>query len=388
MNKRKLLMTASVWSHICNFHLPYLAAFQQLGWETHVGCNGIPADVTHVDMAIELPFKKRMTAPANFHAARILRQAIQASRYDLIITHTSLASFFTRLAVKGMKKKLSLCNVMHGYLFDDDTPTLKRGVLLSAERLTAPQTDLLLTMNRWDYETAVKYRLGGRVEMIPGMGVDFSRLDDVSRADGLRLRAKLGIAEDAFVLLYAAEFSPRKSQSVLIRALKALPDKAVLALCGRGATWEECQTLARALGVEGRVLFPGQVSDMPAWYQMADVCVSASRSEGLPFNVMEAMYAGLPVVASRVKGHVDLIEDGANGLLYAYGDAEACARQIARLMADASLRQALSAAARVRAEAYRLETVLPVVMDRYLSATDGGGQRMRFYDPRESGVDQ
>ena len=367
MNQRKLLMTASVWSHICNFHVPYLAAFQQLGWETHVGCNGLPADVTHADTVIELPFTKRMFAPANFHAARILRRTIQSNCYDLIITHTSLASFFTRLAVKGMKMKSPLCNVMHGYLFDDETPALKRGVLLAAERLTAPQTDLLLVMNEWDYRTAVRYRLGKRVEKIPGMGVDFARLDGATRADGLKLRAKLGIAEDAFVLLYAAEFSPRKSQAVLIRAMKALPENAVLALCGTGATWEECRSLAGTLGVGDRVLFPGQVTDMPTWYRMADACVSASRSEGLPFNLMEAMYAGLPVVASRVKGHTDLIEDGEDGLLYEYGDADACAGQVARLMGDAALQRKLSEAARVRAASYRLETVLPEVMDRYLS---------------------
>ena len=372
MNKRKLLMTASVWSHICNFHLPYLAAFQQLGWETHVGCNGIPSDMTHedlvhVDMAIELPFKKRMAAPANFRAARVLRRVIQAGHYDLIITHTSLASFFTRLAVKDMKMRPPLCNLMHGYLFDDDTPVIKRGVLLFAERLTAPQTDLLLVMNDWDYRLAERYHLGKQIGKIPGMGVDFARLDGATRADGLRLRAKLGIPEDAFVLLYAAEFSPRKSQSVLIHALKALPENAVLALCGTGATWEECRSLAGALDVEGRVLFPGQVTDMPTWYRMADACVSASRSEGLPFNLMEAMYAGLPVVASRVKGHVDLIEDGKSGLLYEYGDADACAGQVARLMGDAALQRKLSEAARVRAASYRLETVLPEVMDRYLS---------------------
>ena len=262
---------------------------------------------------------------------------------------------------------------MHGYLFDDDTPALKRGVLLSAERLTAPQTDLLLVMNEWDYRVATGYRLGKRVAKIPGMGVVFSRLEAETRTDGMRLRRELGIAEDAFVLLYAAGFSPRKSQPVLIRAMKALPGNTVLALCGRGATWEECRSLARTLGMEGRVLFPGQVSDMPAWYRMGDACVSASRSEGLPFNVMEAMYAGLPVIASRVKGHVDLIEDGTNGLLYEYGDVEACARQVTRLMADASLRQTLSAVARASAEAYRLETVLPIVMDRYLSTLDGSG---------------
>jgi glycosyltransferase involved in cell wall biosynthesis len=78
-------------------------------------------------------------------------------------------------------------------------------------------------------------------------------------------------------------------------------------------------------------------------------------------------------VASRVKGHVDLIEDGVSGLLYEYGNARDRAEKLRRLMDAPALRQALSAAARARAEAYRLDAVLPVVMDRYLSALDGGG---------------
>ncbi len=375
MNKRKLLMTASVWDHIRNFHIPYLKAFQQLGWETHVACAGILKNAPYVDVGIDVPFEKRMTSLGNFRVLRLLHRRIRIERYDLIIAHTTLASFFTRLAVKGMPDRPKLVNVMHGYLFDDETPAFKRGVLLSAERVTAPQTDLLLVMNDWDYKTASRYRLGKRVGKIPGMGVDFSRLDGATRADGIKLREKLGLAEDAFVLLYAAEFSKRKSQAVLIRAMEALPENAVLALCGSGTTHRDCHALAAGLGLGNRVLFPGQVSDMPAWYRMADACVSASRSEGLPFNLLEAMHMGLPVVASRVKGHTDLIKDGSSGLLYPYGDSAALAGQVVRLMGDATLRQSLSAAARARAGAYRMEAVLPGVMDRYLSVLEGGRQR-------------
>ncbi len=372
MNEKKLLMTASVWSHIRNFHLPCLEAFRKLGWERHVACAGIPADAPGVDLGIEVPFEKRMTAPANFRAANMLRRQIRKENYDLVIAHTTLAAFFTRLAVKGMKPRPPVVNVMHGYLFDDETPALKRGVLLSAEKLVAPQTDLLLVMNEWDFEAAQRYRLGKRVERIPGMGVDFSRLDRVTEPREA-LRKRLGIPGDAFVLLCAAEFSARKSQAVLLRAMKALPESAFLVLCGDGATLGECRSLAASLGVEKRTLFAGQVSDMPSWYGMADACVSASRSEGLPFNLMEAMHCGLPAVASRVKGHTDLIEDGESGLLYPYGDSAALAGQVARLMGDAALRQRLASAASAKVAAYRVEAVLPQVMAKYLSATDGAG---------------
>jgi len=315
---------------------------------------------------MELPLEKRMTAPENLRAARLLRERIMAERYDLIVTHTSLAAFFTRLAVKGLRDRPRLVNVVHGYLFDDGTSAPRRGLLLSAERLTAPETDLLLTMNAWDGDLARRMRLAGAAENIPGMGVDFARLDGAAPEAGPRLRETLGIPGDAFVLLYPAEFSPRKSQAVLIRAMADVPEGAVLVLCGQGEEREACMELARDLGLGERVRFPGQVEDMPAWYRMADAAVTAARSEGLPFNVMEAMHMGLPVIASRVKGNTDLVTEGETGLLYPYGDAAACAACIRRLMEDRDLRRSLGERGKEAAEPYALEKVLPQVMRKYL----------------------
>ena len=98
---------------------------------------------------------------------------------------------------------------------------------------------------------------------------------------------------------------------------------------------------------------------------MADAAVSASRSEGLPFNIMEAMYAGLPLAASAVKGHVDLIRDGETGLLFPYGDAAACAAAIRRLREDSQLRQDLAGRAREKVLEYRLNRVFPLVVEQY-----------------------
>lgn len=362
----KLLLTASTYSHIAHFHLPYLRRFRELGWEVHVGAGGEPVPIAEADVVLPLAFRKSMGSPDNFRAAAALRDLVRVQRYDLILTHTSLAAFFTRLAVRGMRPRPPLINMAHGYLFDDKTPALKRTVLLTAERLTAPQTDLLLTMNRWDQSAAERYRLGARSAMVPGIGVDFSRFD-MAQPPVLQLRWERGIPADAFVLLYAAEFSKRKSQPVLLHALRQLPQSVYLALPGGGAARDECRTLAETLGVAERVCFPGEQADMAPWYALADAAVTASRSEGLPFNVMEAMYAGLPVVASRVKGHTDLLRHGETGLLYPYGDSEACAEQVRQLLYSEPLRRQLSAAAQEEVQRYRLERVLPVVMDWYLS---------------------
>ena len=364
--KQRVLFTASTGSHLYNFHRPYLAAFRDLGWEVHAACGGPPPSLPEADAVFSVSFEKKMTAPANFRAQARLRRLMEEHRYGLIVAHTSLAAFFTRRAAAALPQRPPVVNVAHGYLFDGDTPFFKRRLLLLAEQLTAPQTDLLLTMNAWDFQAANRWRLGRRIEDIPGVGVDFSRLD-APPGSRTQLRATYGFCDGDFVLVYAAEFSPRKNQAMLIRALPLLPERVRLLLPGQGALLEECRTLARTLGVADRVVFPGQVGQMGPLYALADAAVSASRSEGLPFNVMEAMHAGLPVAATRVKGHTDLLTDGVTGLLYPYDDEAAFAVSVKRLLDDPAAAAAMGRAAREAADPYALDRVLPQVMSLYTS---------------------
>ena len=363
----KVLFTASTYGHLAAFHRPYLQAFRDMGWQVHTAAGGELRPLPEASWCGSLPFEKKMTAPANFAAQRQLRELMEQQAYDLICTHTSLAAFFTRRAAAGLSHRPPLVNMAHGYLFDDSTPPLKKTVLLAAERLTAPQTDLLLTMNRYDYDEAVRRRLGRRMVNIPGVGVNFSPLDAPTPADRIALRRRLDITESDFLLIYAAEFSSRKHQSTLIDALSLLPDRVKLCLAGSGALLEDCKAQAHCLGVADRVRFPGFVSDMPVWYAAADGAVTSSRSEGLPFNVMESMYCGLPVVATAVKGHTDLIDHGRTGLLYPFGDAEGCAARIRRLLEEPGLAAALGEAARASMAPYSLPEVLPRVMELYCS---------------------
>ena len=359
--KPKLLMAASTGSHLRNFHLPYLRAFRERGWVVHALCGGAGEEIPFAERTVCVPFEKKITAAANFRAAAAIRRLLREERYDLVVVHTSLAAFFVRLACKGLRERPRLVNMVHGYLFDDETSAPKRRLLLQAEKLTAPETDLLLTMNAYDEALARRGKLAPRIERIPGVGLDAERL----HGDGAALRETLGLAPDAFALLYAAEFSARKSQAVLIRALSHLPQRAVLILAGSGAEQAKCRALAEELGLSERVIFPGQVNNIGAWLDLADAVVSSSRSEGLPFNVMEAMALAKPIVASRVKGHTDLLTDGESGLLVPYGDAAACAAAIRRLMDDPALAARLGASAREAVQPYLLERVFPQVMAAY-----------------------
>lgn len=361
----RILFVASTFSHIWNFHRPYLRAFSSRGWQVDVACGGSAMDIPEAHNSYTIPLEKSMGSPKNLTATRQLRRLIRDNQYDLISCHTALASFFVRLAVMGLSHRPLVACTCHGYLFDQDTPAPKRLVLSAAERLTAPVTDLLMTMNQWDTQYATAHKLGRRVVHIPGMGLDPQKLPAVSPQKAQQLRAELELPQDAFVLLFAGEFSHRKSQPVLLKALAQLPEQVYLLLPGQGSELEACQQLAQSLGVAHRVRFPGQVADMSVWYAACDAVVSASRIEGLPFNLMEAMYYARPIVASDVKGHHDLLAPQEAGLLYPYGDAEGCARHISFLLAQPHQARALGQRAKQSVIPYLLPQVEEQILAHY-----------------------
>lgn len=363
---RKILYAASTMGHLNSFHLPYLERLSREGWEVHIAARDAVPDTPGAARAFDLPFEKSMFSPKNLRAVLLLIRILRQERYDAVSVHTALAAFFVRLAVmlSGLRKEILVVNTVHGYLFDRDTPLLKRTVLLWAEKLTAPATDLLLTMNRQDEEIARTHRLcAGEILPTRGMGVRFEPFRPADSTLRLQARRRFRLPENAFVLLYAAEFSARKNQAELIRALPHLPEQVCLLLAGRGAGLEQCRALAERLQVSSRVVFAGFVPDVQACCWAADACVSASRSEGLPFNLMEAMYSALPVAATRVKGHEDLIEDGKTGLLFPFGDREQLCAKICALLESPPLRMRLGYQARETAARYGLEQVLEENME-------------------------
>lgn len=337
---KKILYAASTAGHLKSFHLPYLERLAREGWTVHTAGKGADTPLPGAERGIDIAFEKQMFSPKNLKATLQLRKLIRQENYDVISVHTSLAAFFTRLAVmlSGRRKGTMVINTVHGYLFDRNTPLLKRTILLWAEKLTAGCTDLLLTMNEQDTVIAEEHRLcRGEIIQIDGMGVDFGRFFPADREQKLRAREEFGIPPEAFVLVYAAEFSGRKNQTGLLRAFAKLPEEAWLLLAGRGDMLDECRTLAEQLGVADRVVFAGFVPQVQNCYHAADVCVSTSRSEGLPFNLMEAMHCALPIAATAVKGHEDLVEEGRTGFLVPYGDEDMLCARLKCLMEDPAL---------------------------------------------------
>jgi glycosyltransferase EpsD len=103
---------------------------------------------------------------------------------------------------------------------------------------------------------------------------------------------------------------------------------------GDGILLDECKKLCETLQLQNNVIFCGHISEPSVYYKLADCVISASRFEGLPFNVIEALYFNKPVIASNVKGHKDLIKHDFNGYLFEYGNLEQLAESIEKIVID------------------------------------------------------
>ena len=309
---RRILYVASTIGHIDSFHRPYIGALRDEGAEVLVMARGEGAD-------FDVPFEKRMLSFKNIAAWRMVRRILRENPFDAIILNTTLAAFVVRAAV-GSRGRPRVINIVHGYLFGVKRRTVRSKLMLIAEIVLRSRTDTVLVMNREDLELAVKYRLGARIEQIRGMGaVACEQTSDI----GL-LRREWG-GDDCFVLCFVGELSARKNQEFLIRAMHMLRREipnAVLWLVGDGEERERMECLARSQGSEGCVKLIGYRDDACDFMRACDLYVSASRSEGLPFNVLEALSCGKTVLVSDVKGHKDIVENGSDGFLFEFGRIE------------------------------------------------------------------
>lgn len=205
--------------------------------------------------------------------------------------------------------------------------------------------------------------------------VVFNAVDETAWQGGeSTLRREIGAEDGRFLPLYAARFVEGKGHAVLIdamarlKALTSLPFTLVLA--GDGPLLEGAKQQAQALGLGENVRFLGFRQDMKNLYRGADLCVCPSQQEALSFFLIESMACGLPVVATDVGGNSDIVNPAAgDGLLVPYGDADALAAAVARMMEDGAFRRQCSEnALRTVHEKFEIHGWVEKTMDAYRAA--------------------
>lgn len=323
---KKVLMVASESSHFKNFHLPYIKRLLDDGVKVHTASNGKFAfgETVHT----QLGFKKKLISPANLGVIVKLAKLIRKERYDAVYTNSTLAGFVGRAAaILSGVKAVECRHICHGYLFNDDGSARSR-VYLTFEKLVRRRTDLLAVMNADDLEIARTHKLGREIVFLDGMGLDADKLPLLSEKEIRRKKEELGQPSGGLLFLCVGEFSQRKNQASIIRAFASLKrTDCRLIFAGSGELLEECRALAAELGFAEKTAFLGHCTEMNALYRACGCLISASRFEGLPFNVMEALYCGENVIVSDVKGNRDLAADS----VYPYNDD----RYLAQLMESA-----------------------------------------------------
>lgn len=371
--KKVLFVATLVKNHIAEFHLPYLKLFQDMGWETAVAAKNDyenPADcvIPNCDVFYDVPFERSPLKKENLTAYHQVKRIIREGGYDIIHCHTPVGAAVARLAARKVRKNgTKVIYTAHGFHFFKGASLVNWLVYFPVEWLLSPLTDVLITINREDYDRAKRLLRAKRIVYIPGVGIDTARFRG-NAEKGAALRRELGIPEEATVLLSVGDLNKNKNHRAVLEALAGMENRNLhYVVCGRGPLKGELEAFAREKGLGDRVRFMGYRNDIPAFYAMADIFVFPSFREGLSVSVMEAMASGLPIACSRIRGNTDMVEDGVNGYLMEPGNPDSIAGALRRLE-DGGKWEEISRNNLEKAEEYSLAVIAEQYRKVYLEA--------------------
>jgi len=275
--------------------------------------------------------------------ARALIEFVRAERFDLLHAHLVRSTVLAGLA--GQITGTPVVATLH----NTDRGTGVGPALRFAEHWILRQAVERVIAVGWETARAHRHRLGRRrIDVIPNAVCEPPVLSARERAD---TRRELGVPEDAPLLISVGRIVPQKAISDLVRAFAQLPPGSPAPhwrIVGRGRLETSLAREIQRLGLGARAQLIGLRSDVPRLLGASDLYLSSSHWEGLPVAMLEAMAAGLPVVATRV-GDVPRVIDPSCGVLVPARDPGALANAIAALLADPARLRRLGAAARARA---------------------------------------
>ena len=339
---KKVLVTATTLCHICHFHLPYLKEFAERGYEVHVAAyNNLDVkpglELKYTDKLFDLPFSRSPLSPQNSKARKQLKKIIDAENYDLIICNTPICGVITRMAAKAARKRgTKVIYFAHGLHFYKGAPKKNWAIYYPLEKYYSKHCDGVITINEEDFLLAKK-KFKAPVYRIHGVGVDaerYYRMSDEARASK---RNEMGFAHEDFICLCVGELNDNKNQMQAIRAVECvakLRPNIRLLIAGNGPKDAELKAYVSANGLENNIKFLGYCTNLQEYQNISDLGISCSIREGLGLNVIEAMLSGNPFIATKNRGHNELIENGVNGYLVDVGDSEEMAKAILRLIDD------------------------------------------------------
>lgn len=367
---KRILYTATSDIHINTFHIPYLKWFKDKGYEIHLAVeNRGNIDLSFCDKVFYLPFKRSTFSKQHLKAYKSLKDIIEENDYSLIHCHTPMVSVLTRLAAREKRKNgTKVLYTAHGFHFYKGAPLKCWFIFYPIEYLLSFITDAIITINQEDYNL-INGKWGNKYSFyIKGVGAANNKFRPIVPTSKNELRKELGFNSDDFILLYTAEFIPRKNHKFLIQSvpfiLKHIP-KLKVVFAGTGVLLNKMKELANEIGVAKYINFLGFRSDVHKLAAIADVGISTSKQEGLGLGLAEEMLCGIPVVATKDRGHKEMIIHDVNGFMFPQNDKESFIKYIKLLYDDPALREKMGKAALEKAQEFTIESSLKSMADIY-----------------------
>ena len=322
----KILITATVQSHICQFHKPLIKMLHYYGCEVHVAArnnlaekNGLKLDF--VEKVYDVPFSRSPKSLDNIKAYHDICSIISENNYDIIHCNTPMGGIITRLAARKKRKNgtTKVYYTAHGFHFYQGAPLINWIIYYPIEKIFANLfTDKLILISDADYLTAQKHNFKVELHRIHSVGINTERFKCLSSDEVFAIRKQMQLPANAFIGICIGELNQNKNQKQLICAvpqiLKVVPNFYLL-IAGNGPEERNLRLLIKDLHLSDRVKLIGYRTDVERFVNASDLAISVSIREGLGINLIEAMTCGKVVIGSDNRGHRDFIKNEANGFI-------------------------------------------------------------------------
>ncbi len=305
-----------------------------------------------------------------------LTRLIRQQRPQIVHTHTAKAGAIGRVAalLAAGDRRPIVVHTFHGHVLRGYFGPLRSLAFRLLEHVLARATTRLVAVSPEVRDELVSLGVAPAEKFAVvrlGIELDERLLPGGREAGREESRRQLGVGPETFLVGWVGRMTGVKRVPDLLEAFRQLRDMHVdarLCLVGDGPERESLERLAKSLGVVRDCFFLGYQEEMGRWLESFDAFALPSANEGTPVSAIEALAAGCPVVATRVGGVPDVVQDGETGFLVASGDTKALARRLAELAGDPELRTRLGAAGRERVTSrYRVGRLLDDVDRLYRS---------------------
>lgn len=327
-----------------NVSYPCLVNALKMGYDVYYGVNRNNPESLNCNLPIHLydshTYRSITAIKDNIIAYRNAKDIVSKGNIEVIHCNTPIGGLIGRLVGKNYHID-KVIYTAHGFHFFKGAPLFNRTILKMAERIMAHWTDAIITMNEEDYQSALKFKLrkGGKVYKVHGVGITLDDFSDI-QVDYKTKRAELGLKDTDIVCISAGDLVARKNYGIAIEALAKIKNNNVhYLICGVGPEKDNLEKLAVENEIAERIHFLGFRSDVKELMKISDIFLFTTLQEGMPRSMMEAMASGLPCIASKIRGNVDLLDEGQGGYLREPSDLEGISECISSLLDNPSLRE-------------------------------------------------